>query len=82
MIDRLICEDPGRYVAIVASIVRVARIEIGQPGEYERARTREEVLQRLEERAGPEGRKLLEHFLRQLEALEAASNDSTAIRSL
>ena len=69
-IDRVIAERPEAFLAIVARTIDVRRVELGQPGEFDRARTKEEVLQRLEERAGPAGRKLFERFLARVEKLE------------
>jgi hypothetical protein len=70
VLDVLRQEDPVSYVKIVASVVRVDRVELARPGEFERPKTREEILQKFEERAGPEGRRLFEQFLRKLERLE------------
>jgi len=49
-IDRVIAERPEAFLAIVARTIDVRRVELGQPGEFDRARTKEEVLRRLEER--------------------------------
>lgn len=48
----------------ILKIAQVHRVEVGRPEAFDRPRTREEALQRLEESAGPEARKLLEGFLK------------------
>jgi hypothetical protein len=48
----------------------IDRVKLGQPQGFEPPRTREEVLQKMEERAGPAGRKMLAEFLVWLDRLE------------
>jgi hypothetical protein len=69
-IDRVVAERPEAFLAIVARTIDVRRVELGQPGEFDRVRTREEISQRLEERAGPAARKLFDQFVARLEKLE------------
>ena len=51
-------------------ITQVHRVELGRPEEFDRPRSREEALRRLEQRAGPKARKMLESFLAKVEKLE------------
>jgi hypothetical protein len=51
-------------------LAQVHRVELGQPQDFQRPRTREEVLQKIEQHAGPAGRKLLENFFARLHKLE------------
>jgi hypothetical protein len=44
--------------------------EIGTPGDFERPRSSAEIIQKLEERVGPEGRKIFECFLKQVSRLQ------------
>jgi hypothetical protein len=46
------------------------RWETGLPGTINKPRTPEEIIAKLEERAGPKARKLFERFLRQLNKLQ------------
>ena len=61
---------PAYYAGIV-SLARVMRIELGMPGEFERPRTPEEIIDKLEDRIGPKGRKLFEDFVREINKLQA-----------
>jgi hypothetical protein len=47
------------------------RIELGKPGEFERPRTPEEIIDKLEERIGPKGRALFEGLVRKINMLQA-----------
>ncbi len=50
-------------------LAQVTKIEIGQPNDFARLGSKEAILQRLEERSGPEARKLFEKFVRDLDKL-------------
>jgi hypothetical protein len=47
------------------------RIELGKPGEFDRPMTPEEIIDRLEQRIGREGRVIFENFVREMQRLEA-----------
>ncbi len=76
VLDELRQQDPIAYVKVVASIVRVDRVEIGQPNAFDRPQSREEILQRLEEHHGPAARKLFEDFLARVNMLEHGDQDA------
>jgi hypothetical protein len=61
---------PEIYFQMMIKLAQVTRIEVGGAGDFDRAKTQEEILQRVEERAGLEGRKHLERFMRGLEKIE------------
>ena len=61
---------PAQYFAGMVTLAKVIRWEVGTPGAFDRPRTPEEVMDRLEERIGPKGRKLFEQFLRKVNRLE------------
>ena len=69
-INRVIDERPEVFLAIVARTIDVRRVEVGRPGEFQLALSKEKILQKLEEQSGPEARKLFEEFLAKVEALE------------
>ena len=70
-IGRVVAERPEVFLAIVARTIDVRRVELGQPGEFSRIANKEEILEMLEEKAGPQVRKLFEKFMRDVEKLEA-----------
>ena len=61
---------PEIYFQSMVKLAMIHRVELGRPQAFEPPRTREEVLQKMEERAGPAGRKMLEKFLVRLDKLE------------
>ncbi len=51
-------------------LAKVTRIEVGSPGAFTRL-SKQGILERLEEKGGPEARKLFEKFMRDVEKLQA-----------
>ena len=80
VIDRLIAEQPEVFLQAMLKIAQVHRVEVGQPEAFDRPRTREEALLRLEESAGPEAQKLFESFLKKVDKLERDQDFSEAAR--
>jgi hypothetical protein len=61
---------PQVYFNGMLVLSRMIRWQDGTVGDVEKPRTPEEVLAKLEARAGPKGRKLFERFLKQLNKLQ------------
>ena len=53
------------------ALSKVIRWEVSQADKFDRALTPEEIMDKLEQRVGPEGRELFERFLRQVNKLQA-----------
>ncbi len=70
-IDRVVADRPEIFLAIVAKTIDVRRVEVGQPGEFSLPPNKEAILERLEQKAGPQARKLFEKFVREVQKLEA-----------
>jgi len=70
VIDRIITERPEVYLLAMLKLAQVYRVEVGQPKDFDRPATKEEVFRRLEERWGPEARNMLESFFAGLEKLK------------
>jgi hypothetical protein len=70
VLDVMAEKYPAQYFAGMVTLSKVMRWEVGEPGAFERPRSPEEVMDRLEQRIGPEGRKLFERFLREVQQLE------------
>ena len=62
--------DPIRFCEMVAKLSRVVRMELGPAGSFERPRSREELLAKMEERTGPKGREVMGKFLDTLDKME------------
>jgi hypothetical protein len=72
-------KHPEIYFQSMVKLAMIHRIELGQPQAFEQRRTREEVLQKMEERAGPVGRKMLEKFLVKLDKLERGTGQAHSV---
>jgi hypothetical protein len=51
-------------------LAKVTRIEVGAPGDFAKL-GKQGILEKLQEKAGPEARKLFEKFMREVEKLQA-----------
>jgi hypothetical protein len=63
-------KHPEMYFRSMVKLALVHRIELSQPRDFDRPRSPEEVLAELEERVGPEGRRMFEDFLCKVKRLE------------
>jgi hypothetical protein len=70
ILHRVAEEHPALIFMGMVKLANVQRIEVGQPDEYSGLKSKQEVIDRLEQRAGPEVRKLFEDFIKQVEALK------------
>jgi hypothetical protein len=64
VLDDLAARQPAAYFAGAVALAKVMRIELGKPGEFERPKTPEEIIAKLEQRIGHEGRVIFENFVR------------------
>jgi hypothetical protein len=69
---------PEIYFQCMAKLALVQAAELDQPKPFERQYTPEEVIARLEQRVGPEGRRLFEDFLRKVKRLERSGKVGSA----
>jgi hypothetical protein len=56
-------------VAQQGTLAKVMRVEIDSPDEFSKLRSKQAIIEKLEEKAGPEARKLFEKFVRNMEKL-------------
>jgi hypothetical protein len=61
---------PQAYFSGLVALSKIIRWEDGTIGDFERSLTPEEIMDKLEKRVGPEGRKLFERFLRDVNKLQ------------
>ena len=71
-------KHPEIYFQCMVKLALVQGAELDQPRPFERQYTREEVIAKLEERTGPEGRRLFENFLRKVKRLERSGQLGSA----
>jgi hypothetical protein len=69
-------KHPGLYFQCMVKLALAQPAELYPPGGSNRRYTPEEIMAELEERVGPEGRRLFESFLREVKRLERAEQYS------
>ena len=70
VLDVLAEKYPQAYFGGMVALSKVIRWEVGEAGAFDRSLTPDEIMDRLEKRVGPEGRKLFEQFLRKVNKLQ------------
>ena len=70
VLDVLAEKYPQAYFSGMVALSKVIRWEAGEAGAFDRGLTPDEIMDRLEKRVGPEGRKLFEQFLRKVNKLQ------------
>jgi hypothetical protein len=68
-LEKVATERPDLLVQIVAKLAQVQRIEVGECGDFHAAMSRAELLERVGERFGEQGRAMFERFVAQLDRL-------------
>jgi len=68
-LDAMAKERPDLYVQMVARLAQVHRIEVDESGDFRSATTRAELLERVGERFGQQGRVMFERFVARLDRL-------------
>ena len=76
-IDRVIDERPEVFLSVVAKTIDVRRVEVKQPGEFSRLPNKQAILERLEQKAGPQARELFEKFVKDMEKLQAEQEQNS-----
>ena len=71
ILEKVARNFPELFFAGMIKLCQVTKIEVGQPNEFARLGSKEAIIQKLEEKAGPQARKLFEKFVRDLEKLQA-----------
>ena len=72
ILDVLADKYPQAYFAGLVTLSKVIRWEVGMAGEFDRSLTPDEIMVKLEQRVGPEGRKLFEKLLRDVNKADEA----------
>jgi hypothetical protein len=70
VLRRVASSHPELLMMAMCKIAAVQRIEVSQPDDFSGLKSKVEIVDKLEERAGPEARKLFESFIKKVEALK------------
>ena len=71
ILRRVAAQYPELIFISQVKLAKVMRLEIGTPGEFAKLRNKQAIIEKLEEKAGPEARKLFEKFVEDVEKLQA-----------
>jgi hypothetical protein len=71
ILEKVALNFPELFFAGMIKLCQVTKVEVGQPNDFARLGNKEAIIQKLEERSGPEARKLFEKFIRDVEKLQA-----------
>ena len=71
ILDRVADEHPELILLAQIKLASVTRIEVGAPSDFSHLGSKQAIIEKLEERAGPQARKLFEKFIKDVERLQA-----------
>ena len=71
ILEKVALQFPELFFAGMIKLCQVTKVEVGPPRDFSRLTNKEEIVAKLEERSGPEARKLFEKFIKDLEKLQA-----------
>jgi hypothetical protein len=75
VLRRVAASHPELLMMAMCKIAAVQRIEVGEPDDFSGLKSTQAIVEKLEERAGPEVRKLFEKFIKQVEALKEGKGE-------
>jgi hypothetical protein len=70
ILHRVADEHPALIFMGMVKLANVQPVEIGEPDDFSGLKSKQAIVEKLEERAGPEARKLFESFIKKVEALK------------
>ena len=76
ILDRVADEHPELILLSQIKLASVTRIEVSSPNDYSKLKSKQEIVEKLEERSGPQVRDLFEKFIKEAERLQANQEDS------
>ena len=77
ILQRVADKFPELLFMGMVKLSQVTKIEVGQSSDFARLGNKEAIVQKLEEKSGPQVRELFEKFVRDLEKLQAQQGQET-----
>jgi hypothetical protein len=77
ILHRVADNHPELYFAGMIKLCQVTKVELGSPGDFAKLRSKQAIIEKLEQKAGPEARKLFEKFVEDVEKLQAQQEQET-----
>lgn len=72
ILEKVADKYPELVFAGMVKLSQVTKVEVGDPGSFARLGNKEAIVQKLEERSGPEARRLFEKFVKDIEDLDGS----------
>jgi hypothetical protein len=77
ILHRVADKHPELFLAGMIKLCQVTKVEVGSPGDFARLGNKQEIIEKLERKAGPEARKLFEKFIKDVKKLQAQQEQET-----
>jgi len=77
ILHRVADSYPELFFAGMIKFCQVTKVEVGSPGDFVKLGSKQAIIEKLEQKAGPEARKLFEKFVRDVEKLQAQQDQET-----
>ena len=71
ILHRVADKHPELFFAGMIKLCQVTKVEVGSPGDFAKLGSKQAIIEKLEQKAGPEARKLFEKFINEVEKLQA-----------
>jgi hypothetical protein len=80
VMETLIERNPGAFFGGAVALAKVVKWDQADGEMFDQTLTPEQIMDKLEQRVGPEGRKLFERFLRDVNKLQAKRIEAQQVR--
>ena len=77
ILQRVADKHPELLFAGLVKLCQVTKVELGSPGDFARLGNKQAIIEKLEQKAGPEARKLFEKFIKDVQKLQAEQDQET-----
>ena len=71
ILHRVADNHPELFFAGMIKLCQVTKVEVGSPGDFAKLGSKQAIIEKLEQKAGPEARKLFEKFIKDVQKLQA-----------
>jgi hypothetical protein len=77
ILHRVADNYPELFFAGMIKLCQVTKVEVGSPGDFAKLGNKQAIIEKLEQKAGPEARKLFEKFIKDVQKLQAEQDQET-----
>lgn len=77
ILHRVADSYPELFFAGMIKLCQVIKVEVGSPADFAKLGNKQQIIEKLEQKAGPQARKLFEKFVEDVKKLEAQQDQDT-----